>query len=78
MVYKGDPQGIYYQYGMTNNVNTDVTFEYYLSHWYNNSQYYHYTVYYDSLDPGVFTYKYYQISDNGYSSTVGIQNNSSS
>lgn len=57
---------------------TNVTFEYYLSHCCGsgdggNENYYHYTVFYDSLRPGVFTYRYYQISEDGASATVGIQ-----
>ncbi|KAL9065547.1 MAG: hypothetical protein Q9161_008151 [Pseudevernia consocians] len=87
-IYAGQPQGIYYQYGngpptnITDNSNvapaTNVTFEYYLSHCCGsgnggNEKYYHYTVFYDSLSPGIFTYRYYQISQNGTSATVGIQ-----
>lgn len=53
-----------------------MAFEYYLSHYFNDTQYYHYTVFYDVAKPGQFIFKYYQISDNGYSATVGIQNNS--
>lgn len=30
-------------------------------------------MFYDDLAPGVFTYRYYQISDHGASATVGIQ-----
>lgn len=76
-VYIRQPQGIYYQYGSTpDGTISEVTFEYYLSHWYNNTQYYHYTVFYNSLNPGVFQFKYYQVSDNGFSATVGVQNNS--
>ncbi|KAL9135524.1 MAG: hypothetical protein Q9175_003278, partial [Cornicularia normoerica] len=82
------PQGIYFQYGngpqnnisgvQTSDPATNVTFEYYLSHCCGhgdggNEMYYHYTVFYDSLAPGVFTYRYYQISENGSSATVGIQ-----
>ncbi|CAF9936274.1 MAG: hypothetical protein ALECFALPRED_006750 [Alectoria fallacina] len=87
-IYAGQPQGIYYTYGngLQNNITTqadappatNVTFEYYLSHCCGNGdggneKYYHYTVFYDSLSPGVFTYRYYQISENGTSATVGIQ-----
>ena len=57
---------------------TNVTFEYYLSHCCGNGdggneKYYHYTVFYDSLAPGIFTFRYYQISENGASATVGMQ-----
>ncbi|KAF6217629.1 hypothetical protein HO133_006731 [Letharia lupina] len=88
-IYAGQPQGIYYQYGHgpTNNITsaqagappaTNVTFEYYLSHCCGNGdggneKYYHYTVFYDSLSPGIFTYRYYQISADGASATVGMQ-----
>jgi len=77
-VYQGDPQGIYYEYGSHGDASppTAVSFEYYLSHYFNDTQYYHYTVFYDSAVPGRFTFKYYQVSDNGYSATVGVQNNS--
>ena len=75
-VYIHEPQGIYYQYGSKDGVVNEVIFEYYLSHWYNNTQYYHYTVQYNADNPGVFIWRYYQISDNGFSATVGVQNNS--
>ncbi|KAL6720505.1 hypothetical protein ACLMJK_002429 [Lecanora helva] len=80
-VYKFSPQGIYYEYGTFANGSTTptaVSFEYYMSHYFNNTQYYHYTVFYDSASPGQFTYRYYQISDDGFSSTVGVQNNNAS
>ena len=38
-----------------------------------SDQYYHFTVKYDSADPGVYVVKYYQVSDNGTSATVGMQ-----
>ncbi len=70
-IYEGTQQGIYYEVdGET------VTFEYYLSHFQDDTQYYHYTVYYDSTIPGVFTMQYYQVSDAGVSATVGAQGTS--
>lgn len=67
-IYQGRPQGIYYEID-----GSVVTFEYYLSHYDAPGQYYHYLIIYDSNNPGVFKFKYLQISDGGSSATVGIQ-----
>ena len=72
-IYQGQPQGIYYEITGAGPSGTRVAFEFYLSHYHGSTQYYHYTVEYDSANPGVFIVKYYQVSDSGSSATVGMQ-----
>ena len=71
-IYLGQPQGIYYEITGAGE-GSKITFEFYLSHYHGVTQYYHYTVAYDSADPGVYVIKYYQVSDDGTSATVGMQ-----
>ncbi|KAL8873725.1 MAG: hypothetical protein Q9174_000856 [Haloplaca sp. 1 TL-2023] len=68
VVSAGRPQGIFYQVD-----GTQVIFEYYLSHYQAEGEYYHWLVSYNANQPGIFTFTYYQISDLGRSATVGIQ-----
>ena len=65
-------QGIFYQF---NTANTAVTYEYYLARAGTAGQIYHFTVFYDSTQPGIFTITYYStgINDNGEYASVGIQ-----
>ncbi|KAG8525316.1 uncharacterized protein KY384_008960 [Bacidia gigantensis] len=67
-VFKGQPQGIYYQVE-----GTKITFEFYLSHYNDATQYYHYLLIYDTTQPGNVTFKYLQVLDLGASATVGVQ-----
>jgi len=67
------PQGIFYQF---NAANTSVTYEYYESRPGAQDQIYHFTVVYDSTQPGVFKYTYYAvggIADGGLNAAVGMQ-----
>lgn len=69
-------QGIFYQF---NAANTNVTFEYYVGR-NGTAQLYHFTVGYNSLVPGVFTYTYYSTggaSDEGLYASVGSQGSKS-
>jgi hypothetical protein len=67
-VFVGTPQGVFYQVN-----GTIVTFEYYLSHYQDSSEFYHFEVSYDSTRPGIFQFDYFDISDLGISATVGAQ-----
>lgn len=69
VVNAGQSQGIFYEVDKGN----QVTFEYYLSHFQAAAKYYHYLASYNTNQPGVLTYTYYQISDSGNSATVGAQ-----
>lgn len=61
-------QGVYYQVN-----GTTVSFEFYLTNYLDNSQNYHYIVYYNSSSPGEFAYYYFTTSDGGTSETIGGQ-----
>lgn len=66
-------QGIFYQF---NGDQTAITYEYYLALAGEPSHAYHFTVAYDSAQPGVFTYEYFQTggaADNGMYAAVGSQ-----
>lgn len=71
-LYKGAPQGIYYEV-TGGGQGTRISFEFYLSHYHSSTQYYHYLVDYDSANPGVYVFKYFQVLDEGISATVGMQ-----
>lgn len=73
-IYSGTSQGIYY--GVEgNSPNRSLIFEYYMSHYGQSSQYYHFQViFYEGL-PGVVQYKYFDASDGGVTCTVGVQGN---
>jgi len=66
----GTQQGILYQTGTSG---TDVTIEFHLTDSHSATQTYHFTVYYSSLAPGIFTVRYYEITSNGNPATVGAQ-----
>ena len=70
-IYQGTPKGIYYEYD-AGTPPTNVTFEYCFSAYGLPYEYYHSTVFYDWLNPGVFTFYYEQIENDGDAATVGI------
>lgn len=53
--------------------NRTVTFEYYCSRYLQPSEYYHFQVTFYQNRPGIVQIIYYAISDDGGSSTVGVQ-----
>ena len=67
-ILAGRSQGIYYQVD-----GTIITFEFSFSRPQDAAQYYHYLIIYDSNQPGVWTIKYLEVSDQGTSATVGVQ-----
>ncbi len=71
-IYSGTSQGIYYA-SEGNAPNRTLTFEFYMSHFTQPSQYYHYQVLFFEGAPGIVQYKYFDASDGGVSCTVGVQ-----
>jgi len=71
-IYSGTSQGIYYA-AEGNAPNRTLIFEYYMSHYTQPTQYYHYQVIFFEGVPGVVQYKYFDASDGGVSCTVGVQ-----
>lgn len=71
-IYEGTQQGIYYEIGGTAPSRT-VIFEYYLSHYADDSQYYHFLVYFYEAQANVVTFQYLNVSDLGVSATVGVE-----
>lgn len=74
-IYAGTQQGIYYQIeGAVGN--RSLLFEFYTSAYQRPTEYFHFTMGFFEARPGVAVYKYYDISFNGNSSTVGAQKRS--
>ncbi|KAK4954241.1 hypothetical protein LTR10_007671 [Elasticomyces elasticus] len=74
-IYAGTQQGIYYE--VDGEVGTrNTTFEFYHSHYSDDNQYYHFLMTFFEDRPGVVTFRYLDVSDNGCSATVGIQSSS--
>lgn len=67
---EGDGEGIFYE---INEAQTTVNYTFVLSRASSNFQLWEFGVFYDSTVPGVFTYVYNQIPDQGTTATVGIQ-----
>jgi hypothetical protein len=66
-------QGIWYQ---LNTAQTKITYEWYISRSGNTNYPFHFTVAYDSAQPGIFVFSYYATggpSDNGATCAVGMQ-----
>ena len=73
-IYSGTSQGIYYgAQGIAPNRN--LIFEFYMSHFRQQSQYYHFQVIFLESSPGVIQYKYFQATDGGISCAIGVQYN---
>ncbi|KAI7157745.1 glycoside hydrolase [Hortaea werneckii] len=71
-IYRGTQQGIYYQ--VTGEIGSrQLVFEYYTSHYQAPQEYYHFTMTFYEGQNGVVDVKYYSISDQGGSATVGMQ-----
>ncbi|KAK5745991.1 hypothetical protein LTR17_001121 [Elasticomyces elasticus] len=74
-IYAGTQQGIYYE--VDGEIGTrNTTFEFYHSHYSDDNQYYHFLMTFFEDRPGVVTFRYLDVSDNGCSATVGIQSSS--
>lgn len=75
----GPQEGIFYQY---NSAQTAITYEFYLSRaGQQNMEVFHFTVKYDSTQPGIFVYTYYSVggaNDDGLYAAVGTQGRESS
>lgn len=71
-IYSGTQQGIYYEVDGTASSRT-VTFEFYLSHYADADQYYHFLVRFFEAQSNVVTFQYRNVSDFGASATVGVE-----
>ena len=74
MIYADTQQGIYYEIQGTK-PDRQTVFEFYLSSYNGDNQYYHFLVRFYEDRPGVVTYQYLNVSDHGGSATVGVQGN---
>jgi hypothetical protein len=71
-IYKGTPQGIYYEEtGKAPNRKLEV--EWYVSRYSNAKQYYHFTLTVEEAKPNMATFKYFEALDKGGKCTIGIQ-----
>ena len=71
-IYGNTSQGIYYQSkGETGN--REMIFEYYMSHYIQPNQFYHFQVIFFENNPGIVQYKYFDATDGGDTCTIGVQ-----
>ncbi|CAF4705720.1 unnamed protein product [Rotaria sp. Silwood1] len=75
-IYANTSQGIYYQ-KQGNAPNQTFIVEYYCSHYQQSTDYYNFQVIFFENMPGVVQFIYYEVTDEGASSTVGVQDSSS-
>ncbi|KAL9000989.1 MAG: hypothetical protein Q9169_000473 [Polycauliona sp. 2 TL-2023] len=68
-IVEDTPQGIFYQISG----GTDITVDFQLTRFPGRIEDYHYTVFYSTNRPGIFTFTYYRVSDGGISATIGAQ-----
>lgn len=71
-IYPSTSQGIYYT-SEGNAPNRTLVFEFYMSHFNQPSQYYHYQILFFESRPNIVQYKYYDASDGGITCTIGVQ-----
>ena len=71
-IYASTSQGIYYA-SQGNAPNRTLIFEFYMSHFGQSNQYYHYQILFFEARPNIVQYKYYDASDGGVTCTVGVQ-----
>jgi hypothetical protein len=74
LVMPGTQQGIYYQVSGSA-PSRQTTFEYYISHYRDHSAYYHFLIKFAEDKPNFVTLQYLDVSDQGASAVVGVQNN---
>ncbi|KAI5248909.1 hypothetical protein E4T43_01161 [Aureobasidium subglaciale] len=71
-IYQGTQQGIYYEVdGAVGS--RRISFEFYISHFSDQTQYYHFLMNFYENRPNVINYQYLNVSDHGISATVGVQ-----
>lgn len=71
-IFKNTTQGLYYQVDGTA-PRRNTTFEFYLSHYGDATQYYHFLVIFYEAQPNIVTFRYLSVSDKGIGSTVGVE-----
>ncbi|KAH6960288.1 hypothetical protein DER45DRAFT_627383 [Fusarium avenaceum] len=71
-IYKGTPQGIYYE--ITGQApSRSLCVEWYVSRYGDSTQYYHFLVILEEARPNIVTYKYFEALDKGAQCTIGAQ-----
>ncbi|KAH8706196.1 hypothetical protein BGZ61DRAFT_516912 [Ilyonectria robusta] len=71
-IYKGTPQGIYYEAAGEAPSRTFCV-EWYVSRYQDKDQYYHFNMLLEEARPNVVTYKFYEALDRGGACTIGAQ-----
>lgn len=71
-IYASTSQGIYYE-TQGPAPNRTLIFEFYMSHFNQPTQFYHYQVIFFEGLPGIVQYKYFQATDGGVTCTIGVQ-----
>ncbi|EMC95444.1 hypothetical protein BAUCODRAFT_542010 [Baudoinia panamericana UAMH 10762] len=73
-IYKGTPQGLYYQITGSTVGSRNVSFEWYTSQFSAPTQYYHFIATFQEAVPGQAVFDYYQVSNNGAAYQVQTSN----
>ena len=71
-IYLNTSQGIYYQ-SEGNSPSRKLIFEFYMSHYLQSEQFYHFQILFFENYPGIVQFKYFQATDQGGTCTIGIQ-----
>lgn len=71
-IYTNTSQGIYYE-SQGNIPNRQMIFEYYMSHYLQSNQFYHFQIVFFENSPGIVQFKYFQSTDRGSTCTIGVQ-----
>jgi hypothetical protein len=71
-IYINTSQGIYYE-SDGNIPNRILIFEYYMSHYLQSNQFYHFQILFFENSPGIVQFKYFQVTDGGNTCTIGVQ-----
>jgi hypothetical protein len=76
MLAKGKPHGIFYEIEGATGART-VTFEWYVTRYNHEEQYFQFTVLLEEAKPNIVTFRYYDALDKGKECTIGVQGPSS-
>lgn len=71
-IYSNTSQGIYYQ-SEGNIGSRKLIFEYYMSHYLEQEQFYHFQIIFIENSPGIVQLKYFDATDGGDTCTIGVQ-----
>lgn len=71
-IYANTSQGIYYE-SQGNSPSRLLLIEFYMSHYVEEDQFYHFQVRFFENQPGIVEYRYFDATDQGDTCTIGMQ-----